>query len=352
MADSRWPAAAGATPLDVFYSPDYARFRVEALGERPIALVYEDSLGRVLDVTSIKQIAKLPFFSRIAGSLARPRVDLASPEYNGPIVVAEPGAEDDLLRRYRSAVDEYCSDLGVVTEFVRLHPFETRDATLRALSPLVSVSDVVYVDLRGGYTSARAGYQKRRLTQVRQAETAGVEIRFASPDADASQRFSDLYAETIAGKSDVKSYHRRPAGFFASLFRHLGERALLVESYVEGALASAAIALLGPRRAWYMYAGRQPNAATKGAHKLLLDRLVAKASERGLEALVLGGGFDPGDGLYYFKRGFSKLTLPVRQLRRVHDGATLALLEQAKAEHDSALGIETRHDYFPSYWLE
>lgn len=314
-------------------------------------LRFQDTGGVVFDVTTLRDISRLPFFA--AAELGRSAVDVASPEYNGPIVAGAPADAAELVARYRKAVDSALQDLGAVTEFVRCDPFAAATSGLGAIEELTSVSEVVYVDVREGYETAFRGYRPEHRTAIRKAVRAGTEVRFvAAPGPDALDRFFALYTATLARKPDVKSYHKLPLDYFASLFRHLGEHALLVESWSTGRLASSTVFVVGARRAWYLYGGTQPEAVAGGANKLLFDRVIAWAAEQRLEALVLCGGFEPGDGLYQFKRGYSKLSARIAQLRKVHDAAALERLERAKAEFDRERGRATRRDYFPSYWLE
>lgn len=351
--DSRWEDRLRQAPeTDVFYSREYARFRNEALLDSCVMLSYEDELGMVFDVTELKQVSRLDFYHSLPEPGPRPSIDLASPEYNGPVLVAAGGDRAELLARYRRALDAYCQEKGIVTEFVRLHPLSGAAPLLGALEPLISSSEVVYVDVSGGHEAARAGYRPEHRAAIRRAVRSGASVHFVTPDDDAIGRFVALHAETLGRKADVKSYYRRTRPFFEALFRRMGDAALLVESRTPQGLASAAICLAGPRNVWYLYGGTRPEAIAGGANKLLFDQLVAWCAANSKATLVLCGGFAPGDGLYQFKRGFSRLSAPVPHLRKIHDPARLQQLLAAKAAFDEGLGRPTRLDYFPSYWLD
>lgn len=143
-----------------------------------------------------------------------------------------------------------------------------------------------------------------------------------------------------------------PADYFAAMFRHFGQRAMLVEAHAgTGALASIAVFFLGDRHVWYMYGATVEGERAGGANTLMFDRLFAWAAERGYAWFILGGGFQPGDGLYRFKLGFSPFRRPVRHMRKVHDAAALERLTRAKAAYDAQHGRPTRTDDFPAYWL-
>jgi hypothetical protein len=352
--DPRWASTVDAAGADVFYRPEYVRFVTRSTSHAPVLLRYADDLGVVFDVTLIKRVDTLPFYADIARDFARPPVDLASPEYNGPVVASAPADRAELVRRYRAALDAYCRNTGVVTEFVRVHPLSDLDVAtgLGACEPLRDAAELIYVDLRAGYEAAARGYRKGHRAAVKRAAREGAVVRVVPPDDAAVARLAELYGATMA-RHGAKGYYRHDTGYFTTLFEHLGDRALLVEASTrEGALAASAVFLRGARHLWYLYAGTAEALRDTGANNYKIDRMVAWGAAHGCEALVLGGGFAPGDGLYLTKRGYSHLAAPVRHLRKVHDVRALERLRAARAAYNARHGRPTREDYFPSYWLD
>ena len=119
-----------------------------------------------------------------------------------------------------------------------------------------------------------------------------------------------------------------------------------------GAVASAAIFLVEKPHVWYMYGASTPEGLAAQASKPVFDRVIAWAAAEGHQRVCLGGGFAPGDGLFQFKRGYSRATARVSHLRKVHAPDVLRRLLEAKAADDAERGRPTRLDYFPSYLLE
>jgi hypothetical protein len=342
--DARWTRAVDESGADIFYRPEFARFRAEGQPHRPVMFHYEDALGRVFDVTTIREVSRLPFYEDVASTFRQPPIDLASPEYNGPIVAGERAGE--LRARYRAAVDGWCRQSGVVTEFVRVHPFaEGVDASLPV------ASEVIAVDLREGYEAAARRYRKGHRGDVRKASRDGARIAIVEPDEARVARFASLYLETME-RRQAKSVYRFQPEYFASMFRHLGSRAILAEAHAgTGSLAAMAVFFVGGAHVWYMYNAAVESESGGGVITLMLDRLFAWAAERGCSWFMLGGGFQPGDGLYRFKMGFSQTALPVRHIRHVHDADAYQRLIAAKNAHDARHGRSPGADYFPSYWL-
>ncbi|HXZ29291.1 MAG TPA: GNAT family N-acetyltransferase [Terriglobales bacterium] len=344
--DPRWTDLVAAAGADMFYEPAFARFRTAGSPHKPLMLCYEDALGTVFDVTVAKSIASLPFFELVRTELPASLVDVASPEYNGPVVLG--GDRKELIARYRSAVEEYLRDISAVTEFVRLHPLNRAKPELAAHVPLHEASQIVYVDLRGGYEKAWKEYRKGHRSTIKKAKSQGVAVTFVPSDADHLAEFVALYDSTMERRHGKQVY---PAEFFSSLFQHLGQRALLVESRLHDRLAVSAVFLAGRKHLWYYFAGSDEELIKSGASTYMVDWVIRWAAERGIEFVMLGGGFEPGDSLYTSKRGFSHLMTGVNHIRRVCSPEHLLALQNAKAEYDRAHGRQTRLDYFPSYWL-
>jgi len=81
---------------------------------------------------------------------------------------------------------------------------------------------------------------------------------------------------------------------------------------------------------------------------LLRHRTVTWAAAHGLTAYVLGGGYEPNDGVYRHKRNFAPQgLLPFRVACLVHDAAATRELAARRAATER--GWSPRPGYFPPY---
>ena len=351
LNDERWDETVSRFPAGIFYTTRFCKFRACSAGISPVMLRYVDDRGLVFDVTTIKEISSLPFFCMVSQHFSSPPIDIASAEYNGPVVAGITGEEHGLLSAYRAAVDGYCAEHNVVTEFVRIHPMSSIAAVLAKIVPLIPASDMVYVDLRSGYDAARSNYSNKRRQEMNRAARCGARIEIVRPDPEAVLRCSRLYNDTMRRKA-AKSIRVFDADYFVTLFDWLSEETLLVEAFMKDALASSTVFLLDHKNIWALYTGTVYELRDSDANLYMTDRMIAWAAERGYEYFLLGGGLEPDDGMYTYKTRFSKLMSPVRHLRKVHQPELLQILLQAKSEYDRNQGRSTRLDYFPSYWLD
>ncbi len=349
--DMRWPDLVCQAAADIFYEPSYCRFVTGGTPHRPIMLLYEDDLGKVFDVTVEKDISSLPFFADIADQFSRPPVDLASPDYNSPVVLAEPRDSDELLRRYRRSVDSYCLDMGVVTEFVRFHPLSESTGICVQFLGAHPGAEMLYVDLRDGYEKAFQRYSRGRKSTVKRAGREGAGFRLStSSDTDGLAKVHQLYTETMERKG-AKSVYLYGFEHFQNMSRYLGDRIVIMQALAGDQVASANIFLLGRKQMWFKYSGLDQRYRASGAHTFMMDRAIHWACEHGFDHFMLGGGVEPGDSTHASKQGFSHLSACVHHVKKIHDESVMNLLIEAKRAYDSRLGVPTRTAYFPSYWL-
>ena len=345
--DPAWDRIVNESGAPIFYSAAYSRFRIDVATDTPIMLHFERRGRVVFDVTIVKNISALPFFASVHNDFTNPPIDLASPEYNGPIAVCGNGELLPLLQAYRHAVDEYCSRNSVVTEFVRLHPFSGLAAELGGSA----ASSVIYVDLRLGYEVARQRYRKGHKSTIKKAQREDARAEFVTPTKLNVSRLASLYQETMERK-EAKSVAFRSEEFFMNLFGTFGDKALLVEAYARDALVSSSVFLRSVRELWFVYSGTVRERLNSGAHTFALDQVIQRAAANGIDYVILGGGMNPGDSLHHNKTGFSHLTASTSHMRKVHNPEVLAHLCEAKERYDSNFGRPIRKDYFPSYWLD
>ena len=278
---------------------------------------------------------------------------MASPEYNGPVVVNSGNDDIELLKNYRKALDFYCENNNIVTEFVRFRPLHDTVGTLSEIENLLSASSVIYVDLRSGYEHAFANYRQKYRQQVRKAEREGAELRFVQPDEENIARLATLYLELMKRKN-AKNYYLHEIDYFKALFECLGKNIVMVEAYFQDEIVSSTVYYADGKNLWAFYSGTIEEKLKTNAQKYMYDRMINWAVEKGFDYLMLGFGIntdDENDGVFFTKKGFSPLSTQVFHLRKVHNPGLLQKLLQAKAAYDIRRGHKTETNYFPSYYL-
>ncbi len=304
LDNPKWPQVLKESEADIAFLPNFCRFHLRQSPGRAVMFFYEDDLGAVFDVTLLKDVSSLPFFSSTVSDYtcpevlrsavdscrSKPLLDLVSPGYNGPTFVGNPSDGQNLLLRYRQSVDGWCREHNVITEFVRIHPMSTTVAFWEGIESLNKASDVIYVDLREGYDAAWKNYSSKRRQEVRRAARNGAAMCIVPADEVHINRFVELYDTTMSRKQ-AKSVYFYSREFFVDLFDKLKEQTLLVEAYAGDQLASSTIFFLGHRCVWAQYEGTVPSVRDSDANLYKTDRMIAWSAEHRYNYLFAGRWF-------------------------------------------------------------
>jgi len=273
---------------------------------------------------------------------AAPGWDTSTPEYTGPLYLGE-GQPDPAA--FRQAFEAWCEDEGIVAEFAHLNPWKARTALLPGQG-LAPDRELVYIDLTQGEDALwRGSLSANARRQTRHAWDADIEVRRATSEADVLA-FHRLHQATMDRREALSRYHL-PAAYFLELHRTLGEHAFIMLAEHGGVAVAGGLYLQDDTDVfWHLSALDLDHAQDHPVHAYHFEamRLCART---GRKRLLCGGGYQPGDGIFRFKAGFSPLRVTFNVYRRVHDTATYgSLLEAWCREHP---GQNPAGDYFPSY---
>jgi hypothetical protein len=120
----------------------------------------------------------------------------------------------------------------------------------------------------------------------------------------------------------------------------------------KGEVVSSDLALFSGQHLYYFLSGTLEKAFPVGANYLLKHRVVLWAHAAGMRACVLGGGYDTGDGLFRYKRGFARRgEVPFKVACLVHDEQAYAELLALRTAGETRAGRRwaPRPGFFPGY---
>lgn len=239
--------------------------------------------------------------------------------YGGPVAGALSGRALDV------AWDEWRESAratGLVAAFFRLNPMLGNRSALPSDAEVRGDREVVAVDLSAGSEGAWQQATSRHRNMVNRAQRAGAVVSWN--DADDWRAFPALY-DLAMQRLDAPARLRYGTAYFDALrvlpFAHL---AALRDA---DGIVAAAVFLIGARHAYYHVAARRADAPNFSGN-LLIHAGIARASDCGAHALLLGGGAtsSPDDPLLAFKRSVSPLLLPFETARVVADPVAFASL--------------------------
>ncbi|HEX9307533.1 MAG TPA: GNAT family N-acetyltransferase [Anaeromyxobacter sp.] len=326
----RWPGR------EVFAHPEYVRLFARP-GDRAVCAVGEDAGGVILFPLVVRPLAAEPW-----APPGEPRSDAVSPYgYGGPFAFGE-GARDDL--GFWRAHEGWCREAGVVSTFARLSLFDQQ--LPRIPVPVESRGPNVVRALGPDLSAIWMEYDRQVRANVKAAERSGVEIEVDRTGARLDA-FVEVYEHTMRRRG-ASGWYFFPRSFFDDLVRGLAGQFVFFHALHAGQVVSSELILLSREHAYMLLSGTRAEAYPLRPNDLLRHRTVAWAAEQGLRAYVLGGGYEPGDGVFRHKRNFApKGQLPFRVACLVHDEAAARELEARRAA--GAVGWTPKQGYFPRY---
>lgn len=327
-----WLDAWARTGREPFAHPDYVALFVEPDGDA-LALLDEQDDATVL----------LPLVRRTLPEALGQGWDAVSPYgYGGPFVAGSPhwGA-------FYTDVLEWMGATGVVTAFVRVsleHEAPTLDDVegYRA----VHLADNVRVDLTRDAEDQWRHVAHKVRKNVNKARRAGLTVRTTPGFADLGA-FMQVYESTMHRREADARYHF-DKDFFATVGAIPG-CALVADVLDEGdRVVSTELVLVSDRRYYSFLGGTLQEAFVHAPNDLLKHAVIEHGHAAGREHYVLGGGYQAGDGIFRYKKGFdADGVVPFTGIQLVGDRARYDELSRAAAALRAV--EDTASAFFPAY---
>jgi len=304
--------------------------------DRPLAAFAETPAGWIL----------YPFVLRPAGG---DLVDITTPYgYGGPFFS---GDAREHAEAFWSSFDAWARDTGVVSEFVRLSPFE--EALLPYPGERVEVRENVVRALEPTDEELWADFAHKVRKNVKRARAGGVEIE-VDERGERLDDFLRVYGSTMDRRQAGGGYYF-PRSFFEGIGRRLEGQFAYLHALHEGRVVSTELALVSADTVYSFLGGTEAEAFPLRPNDLLKHELILWARRSGKRRVVLGGGYEAGDGIFRYKRAFApRGVVPFRVGRRVlYERAYAELVEAHRAEgrrRDPAW--EPGPGFFPAYRAE
>jgi len=343
---------------DIFYAAEYliafercppCEARTNFGGDARL-FVYGDEKDFIVHPFFKRDVQDLPFYAT-APENQKPSYDIASPYgYAGPAAcVSHPNLQQTLWRAFLDEFHTFCTEDGIVSEFVRLNPFLRNHEPLSNLGQdLRENGNVVYVDLTLSEEDLWRNLQKANRNAIARAKRQKVEVFRTTKSADVEE-FFHLYNETMDRRGAKKMYYF-PREFYKVLFDVLGESISLFVAKHEDRTANASLFIGEGGWIHYFLSGTRTQTRCPGSNNLLLYEALLWAKKEGYRTFNLGGGYREADSLFRFKSTFSRTATAFYTYRKVHDEVKYRALCATRESYDRSKGASpVQSDYFPSY---
>jgi len=339
LNDARWQRFLDRAPHDAYHLPAYCRVAGNYECGEPVAFYAEEGEHALLMPLLVRELPS---------DLNAPPDwrDATSPYgYSGPITTS--GARPDLLHTSLQALRDVGRERGLVSAFIRLHPFYSMPAALYgAAGAVVHHGSVVYVDLARSYeqwqAETRLDHRRNIARLIRMGYTVEMDNWTAYSD------FQVVYRATME-RNSASAFYFFSERYFDELRAMLGDRLhLCTVRGPDGDVAASGLFLLVDGLAEYHLGGTAEVHFPKAPSKLMFDFVRQWAKDLGATLLNLGGGLGGGGGsLHRFKRGFSPLEAEFHTVRVVFDDERYNQL--ANVRDESLRTDDASPGFFPAY---
>lgn len=322
-----------ATGREPFAHPDYVALFATP-GATPVALVDEQEGGVVL----------LPLVLRPLPDSLGSGTDAVSPYgYGGPFAA---GAPD--WREFYQRVLAWMKEAGVVSAFLR--------ASLEQPPPVLEdvegfralhLADNVRVDLTRSDEEQWRHFAHKVRKSVNKARRAELTVRITEGFADLAS-FLEVYASTMQRRAADARYHFDEA-FFAALGELPGCALVADVLDPDGRVVSTELVLVSDAHYYSFLGGTLSEAFPHAPNDLLKHAVIEHGRAAGRTHYVLGGGYEPGDGIFRYKLAFDPDGVtPFHGVQLIADAD---LYDSIVHRADELRGTPTpaQDAYFPAY---
>lgn len=283
---------------DIYYLYEYAySFMLHRDGE-PLLIEYQDENSHFCYVVMKSDISKCPGFK---GRLEEDKYyDFETPYgYGGPL--SDATIPEISQVKFLKEIMMYCKSNSIVSQFVRFHPLlENQDSVPIAIETRY-LRDTIYIDTTSPEV-IMANMDSKNRNMLRKAIKNGVTIERKSIEDYTD--FVSMYEETML-KDEADDYYTFHKDYFESQ-KSLSDNASIFYAMHEGKAIASSIIYYNEKFIHYHLAGTHTEFRKFSPSNLLLYEVACWASEHGIQQFHLGGGMEPDDNLFGFKKQFNK----------------------------------------------
>ena len=332
-----WKAMAlQANVNDVYFSPEYIKVNESILGGESECYIYEDD-----NVIAYYTYIKRP----IEGSNL---FDIVTPYGFGGFVINNRDAAIPFDNAFRT----YCIESGIVSEFVRFHPFYDNHLHLDPESLQTRFHQtVVQVDYTRPNFQLDQTVNKEVRKKIRKAQNNHLRV-VEDIEHQHYKDFIGLYHQTMGSKQAAQFYYFDET-FFADLRAYLADQSLLFVAEYNGRVIGGLLILFGDNYAYNFLSCSDPQYLNLGTNDLLQYSALEWAYNNGKKKYLLGGGLKGEDSLFKYKARFSPERKDFYIGRRIHLPEAYDNLCRQRMRQQNCDAIEFyARSWFPLYRSE
>ena len=313
---------------------------IAAEDEQPMCAVLSSPIGGVL----------FPFLRRRLGSSPTSGIDYT--DITGPLF-GYTGAfcwniDRSIAGGFWAAFDAWARTEHVVSTFVRLSLFDDDTLPFEGRSRVAQSNVVRSLQITDEHLWSDVEHKVRK--NVTRAQREGVTIDH-DPECRDLDDFLAVYLSTM-GRRKASDRYLFPRRFFETLTAELGSGLQLFLARVGSTVVSAELLITSTHHAYSFLGGTMSEAFSLRPNDLLKYQMIRCLRDLGFTHYVLGGGPEPGDGIFRYKRSFAPNGIVDFKVgERIHnpEAYDALLAERLVVARRAGLDWHPKPNFFPAY---
>jgi len=260
--------------------------------------------------------------------------------YGGAFAWGEVQADE-----FWNSLDRWADRENIVTLFARLSVFPDTILPFRGETTLVMQNVVRSLDR--DVEAMLADYKHKVRQNIKKAERSGVTIEVDLVGKRLAE-FHDVYTSTMSRRGASPGYFFSLA-FFRKLMEECPESLAFFHAILDDKVISTELVLVGVDHTYSFLGGSNEASFELRANDLLKHAIIVWSREQGRRSFVLGGGYQPDDGIYRYKTSFAPHDgdRPFFVASRVFDEVSNGLL--VKQRQLAEPSWHPNEQFFPAY---
>jgi len=299
--DSSWHKLFNFLPYnqrDVFYSSGFASLCQRTIESRNLvrcATFFKDNNSVILYPFVLRRLE-----DKINLPITRGLVDTVSLYGRGGVVG---NASEIEINDFNYQIDNYMKLNNVVCSFDRFHPVISNEKFASPSARIFNVGGFVVVDLQPCQSNIEDNFKPSVRKDIRKAQRNGIRC-FSESNCDHLSTFIDIYYQTME-RNSASSFYYFTEDFFSALPEYLPGMFRYFYAEINGRIISCELVLYCGKYSHSFLGGTHKDCLTLAANPLLKYEVCKTMSVLGCKYFLLGGGVEPNDGIFNFKKAYS-----------------------------------------------
>jgi len=285
---------------DIYYTPEYYELYEKNGDGQAMCFVFEKD----------DDIALYPFLKNSVNDLGydleKKYFDIQGAYgYNG---VVTSNNSLSFINKFKDTFIEFCKNSNIVAEFTRFNPIINNHRFSTYLNPFKTNKNII-VDLNHSedYTW-KTIYDRSVRKNVNKAIRNGLTvIKFKGSEISEEwlNQFKDIYSSTLKRRS-AENYYYFSDKYFTSLNKKMGNNISYFFTQIKNTTVSCELITYNNHNAYSFLGGTLSEYFSYRPNDILKHQIINHLRKEGFKYFCLGGGASEGDGIYKYKKSFSK----------------------------------------------